>query len=880
MGVCGSRDAAGAASPRDLSRWRTDEGANERANAEDEASSQQQVQVDAGELALNHVTYGPNMQDTCLTAWEDGSIKRVLWREQNRVVQSWEVHSRAVNRIVLGPTTGTAYSCSRDTTIAATRLDVDNAEPARFTGHKLNVSTIAVSENEASLCSGGRDTQTIIWDCQTQKPKATNTTAQNVITCSKWITSSDTLVVQGSEDLSVKVWDERSSLRTPVQTIHGYVYFPLCVDVSDDGWYILTSSKGFNGVGCEGRVWDRRTGKLVTQFLGHQQDSTACCFIPRRDKSNTSIQLAATASKDGTVKIWDANSGNEPAHSCEAHEPTARMFTSLVVVSPMTLLASTFTGTVHELKLNEAAAALELCDILAECAEHLRKSPFDYQQLLSAHVTRVWNGLVLQVERQMIVRRGTGIPGLGRFAFLRNAQPLQPVFILADRFIHSYGASWRRPPPALLTPTVDVNVGVLANDIGLPKGETQSTLDAILEWIGTKVRKGKAHDRLRVGRVGCFSFDGNAVAFAFDPTFAKEVAAVGAINPRGKDTATTITNNGAIVPSSSAPALLPLQSNNTNARAAIDRDNTPKALMQPSTTTISFGDDAVSHARAMQDNNRTKAEHARHDRHHRRPSHGSLERSFAVVDNGSDSCNDDNNHNNEVPARQLLPRFLIAQKRVPESVQAMRDVQAPAHDAVMQRAYQQQMEKLDQQFQATAAMDAEIARRSEAVQLRKLQDRAENAIRQRDLNAFLNEQIQQKRHRTKHKFVPLALSSTIAEQYAASVAESAEYTSATIVPHDSPAHAEEKQRQKEKLRSHLNEQVAMKATLRKDKRVIEQAETAYFVEKLAQQNDLEQRERAELQRRDRDMLLTTWGQQRALRDKQRQNEKLLLHHHE
>lgn len=82
---------------------------------------------------------------------------------------------------------------------------------------------------------------------------------------------------KGAEDLAVRVWDPRSGALRAVQTFKGYVYFPvrmrsclaganqsrltalllltqLGIDVSADGNYILTSSKGFNSVGCELRV--------------------------------------------------------------------------------------------------------------------------------------------------------------------------------------------------------------------------------------------------------------------------------------------------------------------------------------------------------------------------------------------------------------------------------------------------------------------------------------------------------------------------------------------------------------------------------------------------------------------------------------------------
>ena len=66
--------------------------------------------------------------------------------------------------------------------------------------------------------------------------------------------------------LFLLVWDHRDSSLTPSITIEGYIYFPLDLDVADDGYTVLTSSKGFNSVGCEGRIWDLRTQKQVNDM--------------------------------------------------------------------------------------------------------------------------------------------------------------------------------------------------------------------------------------------------------------------------------------------------------------------------------------------------------------------------------------------------------------------------------------------------------------------------------------------------------------------------------------------------------------------------------------------------------------------------------------
>lgn len=79
--------------------------------------------------------------------------------------------------------------------------------------------------------------------------------------------------------------------------------------MSPDGNYILTSCKGFNGVGCETKVnqrqrrrrdslpppnrsrpcdtlccdrqlWDKRTWTIVREYKGHDQDVVGCLYLP------------------------------------------------------------------------------------------------------------------------------------------------------------------------------------------------------------------------------------------------------------------------------------------------------------------------------------------------------------------------------------------------------------------------------------------------------------------------------------------------------------------------------------------------------------------------------------------------------------------------
>ena len=120
---------------------------------------------------------------------------------------------------------------------------------------------VAVAEDGQQALSGSRDCSLRHWDLATGATKGRCHLEQNVVTCLKWVPGETSLVAQGSEDLRLRLWDVRTLSRPAAVLENEYVYFPLCCDCS--GPYVLTGSNGFNSVGCELRLWDRRTLKQV-----------------------------------------------------------------------------------------------------------------------------------------------------------------------------------------------------------------------------------------------------------------------------------------------------------------------------------------------------------------------------------------------------------------------------------------------------------------------------------------------------------------------------------------------------------------------------------------------------------------------------------------
>ena len=237
-----------------------------------------------------------------LSCGEDKSVTLVDWTA-GKVVQTWRGHEKGVHRVVALPSHGGALSGSRDTTVRVWKRGQAEAA-ATMRGHEMGVAAIAAAEDGLSALSGSRDSSLRLWDIATGQGKARNHVSRNVVTCLSWVPGEASLVAQGSEDLRLRLWDVRT-LSKAAATLEGYIYFPLCVDCA--GPYVLTGSNGFNSVGCELRLWDRRTNKQVHELTGHEQAVTGCALLPSPSGSSApdGALLAASGCKDGEVIASD-----------------------------------------------------------------------------------------------------------------------------------------------------------------------------------------------------------------------------------------------------------------------------------------------------------------------------------------------------------------------------------------------------------------------------------------------------------------------------------------------------------------------------------------------------------------------------------------------
>jgi len=99
--------------------------------------------------------------------------------------------------------------------------------------------------------SGSRDTSLRLWDIATGATVSTNKTARNMVT---YIARSktDDFFAQTSEDKTLRLWDAKSLAL--IRAFPAKQHIQTHCDVSSDGHYVLSSSNGFNGNGCEVRA--------------------------------------------------------------------------------------------------------------------------------------------------------------------------------------------------------------------------------------------------------------------------------------------------------------------------------------------------------------------------------------------------------------------------------------------------------------------------------------------------------------------------------------------------------------------------------------------------------------------------------------------------
>ncbi|KAI9667060.1 MAG: hypothetical protein M1831_001237 [Alyxoria varia] len=201
-----------------------------------------------------------------------------------------------------------------------------------FSGvHAYEVLSIAVAFDNSRFASGGGDKSVFLWDVHTAQVLRRYGSAigghSGRIECVAFGGEGDSVVVSGSYDSSVRLWDTKSQSSKPIMVLDEAKDSVTTVDVSEHE--VMTGS-----VDGRLRVYDLRMGMAYVDVIGHScLVSTLDSKLRLMDKSNGKLlqsyedpsftndkyrirsspggrdTFIVSGSEDGYVYAWDVVSG-------------------------------------------------------------------------------------------------------------------------------------------------------------------------------------------------------------------------------------------------------------------------------------------------------------------------------------------------------------------------------------------------------------------------------------------------------------------------------------------------------------------------------------------------------------------------------------------
>lgn len=177
----------------------------------------------------------------------------------------------------------------------------------RFTGHQAPVTTVAWANNGRWVATGSRDSCTRIWDPKTGVCVATLAGHAGGIRALQFSADS-TRVATAGDDGTVRIWNTDDWGCRQIYTNHGQPV--LCLAFRPRHVDVIASGCADGTV----RIWDANSGADVTVPLaGHHQPVLALAFSPDGDRIATAanaFHLHNNVARDSLVRLWDVESGH------------------------------------------------------------------------------------------------------------------------------------------------------------------------------------------------------------------------------------------------------------------------------------------------------------------------------------------------------------------------------------------------------------------------------------------------------------------------------------------------------------------------------------------------------------------------------------------
>ena len=263
---------------------------------------------------VHAVVYSPDGKKLA-SAGHDQTV-RVWDATTGQFIRLLEGHKSPVHTVAFSPDGRRLVSGDYDSYPTVRVWDATTGLEVRFSplkGHDFKITSVAYSPDGRRLASACGGSIVLVWDAMTGKEVFHNLPAATSGASAVAFSPDGRRLATGSTEGIIKVWDVATG--QPLRTLTGHTSGVTSLAFSPDGCRLASSSLG--GVI---KVWDRdamspkeprtlvahswQSGKGPLTLMGHTGSVAQVAFSPDGTR-------LASASMDGTLKLWDARSEPE-----------------------------------------------------------------------------------------------------------------------------------------------------------------------------------------------------------------------------------------------------------------------------------------------------------------------------------------------------------------------------------------------------------------------------------------------------------------------------------------------------------------------------------------------------------------------------------------
>lgn len=228
-------------------------------------------------------------RDSCIRSWSTANLAGVS-------PLTLEGHCDWVNKVIHSPISSHLFSASSDTTVRVWGTASEQPEPiATLCKHTDYVKTLAFAPAAQRLASGGLDRTVVLWDLEValsvghyiREIKSESAYAMEM-------NDAGTLVMVGSPDGAIRLWDPRTSDRLTV--LRGHSDTVRAIALAPDGTRCLSASSDGTL-----KLWEIGHQRCIATLDAHTDSVWALAVNP-------SFTYAYSGSRDGCVMRTDLRS--------------------------------------------------------------------------------------------------------------------------------------------------------------------------------------------------------------------------------------------------------------------------------------------------------------------------------------------------------------------------------------------------------------------------------------------------------------------------------------------------------------------------------------------------------------------------------------------